>query len=50
MYEEIQRDFQRTAPFVMLWQQIEQIAKREGVEGLSLGGPITSAAYWKVTK
>lgn len=50
MYEKMQRDFLATAPFVMMFQQIEQVAKQDNVKGLSLGGPITSAAYWKVTK
>lgn len=50
MYEEIQRKFQETAPFIIMFQKIEQAAMRENVQGLSLGGPITAAAYWLVTK
>jgi len=50
LYEEIQRKFQETSPFVIMFQKIEQAATRENVQGLSLGGPITAAAYWLVTK
>jgi len=50
LYEEIQRRFQETSPFVIMFQKIEQAALRENVQGLSLGGPITAAAYWLVTK
>lgn len=50
LYEEIQRRFQETSPFVIMFQRIEQAAARENVQGLSLGGPITAAAYWLVTK
>jgi peptide/nickel transport system substrate-binding protein len=50
MYVELQRDFQKEAPFVMMFQQIEQMGMKRAVEGLSLGQAITSASYWKVTK
>jgi peptide/nickel transport system substrate-binding protein len=50
MYRELQRDFQAQAPFVMMFQQIEQMGLQDNVNGMSLGGPITSASYWKVTK
>ena len=50
LYEEMQREFQARAPFVMMFQQIEQIGLQRNVESLSLGGAITAAAYWPVTK
>ncbi|UOM34715.1 ABC transporter substrate-binding protein [Acuticoccus sp. I52.16.1] len=50
MYEEIQQTFLETAPFVIMFQKIEQAAMRDNVEGLSLGQAITAAAYWKVSK
>ncbi|AUQ66511.1 ABC transporter substrate-binding protein [Phaeobacter sp. HS012] len=50
MYHEIQAQFRDTAPFAVMFQLIEQAGMADNVEGLSLGGAITSAAYWDVTK
>ena len=50
MYEEIQREFLETAPFAIMFQNIEQMGMTENVEGLTLGAAITSAAYWPVTE
>jgi peptide/nickel transport system substrate-binding protein len=37
MYEEIQAEFRKTSPFVMLFQQTEVAAYRSNVEGLRIG-------------
>jgi ABC-type transport system substrate-binding protein len=37
MYEEIQAEFRKTSPFVMLFQQTEVAAYRSNVEGLKIG-------------
>ena len=50
LYEDMQREFQARAPFVMMFQQIEQMGLQKNVEHLSLGAAITAAAYWPVTK
>ncbi|WP_420393960.1 ABC transporter substrate-binding protein [Acuticoccus sp.] len=50
MYEEMQQEFLDTAPFIIMFQQIEQAAMKENVEGLSLGQAITAVSYWNVTK
>ncbi|MBL4646111.1 MAG: ABC transporter substrate-binding protein, partial [Rhizobiales bacterium] len=50
MYEDIQREHQATSPFGVMFQKIEQTGLQNNVKGLSLGGAITAAAYWKVTK
>ena len=50
MYEEIQREFLKTAPFAIMFQQTEQAAQQANVENLTLGAAITSVAYWPVTK
>lgn len=50
MYGEIQRLHQMFSPFVVMFQRIEQVARRSGVEGFSAGGSIHSAFYWNVTK
>ena len=50
MYEEIQRISQAESPFAPMFQRIEQVASRKGVEGFSAGGSIHSAFYWPVTK
>lgn len=50
MYEEIQREFQKTSPFAIMFQKIEQIGRKENVKDLNLGGAITAVSYWPVTK
>lgn len=42
VYEEIQREHQKTSPFVMLFQQIEVAAMRKNVSGYEIG-PISGA-------
>lgn len=50
MYEEIQAEFRKTSPFVMLYQQIEVAAFRSDVQGLQIG-PTSDATYmFKVSK
>lgn len=50
MYRAIQIEHQKTSPFVMLFQKIEQTGIRKGVEGLLTGSAISSVYYWTVTK
>lgn len=50
MYHEIQATFRDTSPFAVLFQKIEQTGLSGSVENLNLGGAITAAAYWPVTK
>jgi peptide/nickel transport system substrate-binding protein len=50
MYEEMQADFRKNSPFIMLFQQVEVAAMRSGVNNLVLG-PTSDATYmFKVTK
>lgn len=50
MYIEIQKTHQQISPFAPMFQKIEQVARRDKVEGFVLGSAITSAFYWSVTK
>lgn len=50
MYEQLQRDFQATAPFVIMFQKTEQFGRQAKVQNFTIGGPVTAAAYWPVTK
>lgn len=50
LYQEIQRIHQRTSPFAPMFQQIEQVAMRDEVEGFNAGGSIHSVFYWPVNK
>ncbi len=50
MYEEIQTIHQTESPFIPMFQRIEQVASRKGVEGFSAGGSVHNAFYWPVTK
>ncbi|MFK7855672.1 MAG: ABC transporter substrate-binding protein [Granulosicoccus sp.] len=50
MYEAIQREFQKTAPFAILFQKIEQTGRAASVQNLNLGSAVTSVSYWPVTK
>ena len=50
MYEEIQAEFRKTSPFVMLYQQTEVAAFRSDVEGLKLGPTSDTTYMFKVSK
>ncbi len=50
MYIDIQREHQRTSPFVPMFQKIEQVGRRANVKGFVTGSAITAAFYWTVTK
>ena len=50
MYEAIQREHQRTSPFAVMFQKIEQTGRSANVQNLNLGGAITAVSYWVVTK
>ncbi len=50
MYVDIQREWQKTSPFVPMFQKIEQVARRSNVQGFVTGSAITAAFYWPVTK
>lgn len=50
MYEEMQRKHQMESPFGVMFQKIEQTARRNNVTNFTVGGAITAAAYWPVTK
>jgi peptide/nickel transport system substrate-binding protein len=44
MYQEIQAEFRKSSPFVMLYQQTEVAAHRSNVEGLKIG-PTSDSTY-----
>ena len=44
MYQDLQAEFRKTSPFVMLYQQTEVAAFRNNVEGLKLG-PTSDSTY-----
>jgi len=50
MYIDLQTDFQKVAPFGILFQQVEQNAMKENVENWVAGGATTAVSYWVVTK
>jgi peptide/nickel transport system substrate-binding protein len=50
MYEEIQAEFRKTSPFVMLFQQTEVAAFRSDVQGLKLGPTSDTTYMFKVSK
>ena len=50
MYEELQAEFRKTSPFVMLYQQTEVAAYRSNVEGLKLGPTFDTNYMFKVAK
>ena len=50
MYEEIQREFQTTSPFAIMFQQTQQTGRKATVSGLKLGGAVSQVAYWTVVK
>jgi peptide/nickel transport system substrate-binding protein len=50
MYLELQREHQQTSPFVIMFQDIEILAKRANVEGFVLGPSFDSNFYQFITK
>jgi peptide/nickel transport system substrate-binding protein len=50
MYEEMQADFRKTSPFIMLFQQVEVAAHRSDVAGLKLGPTSDTTYMYKVSK
>ncbi len=50
MYEEMQAEFRKNSPFVMLFQQTEVAAFRSDVEGLKLGPTSDTTYMFRVSK
>ena len=50
MYEEMQAEFRKTSPFIMLFQQLEVAAMRSDVNNLKIGPTSDSTYMFKVTK
>ncbi|MEF2071493.1 ABC transporter substrate-binding protein [Consotaella aegiceratis] len=50
MYAEIQRTNQELSPFTYIFQLQEQDGAAKGVDGFGMGGAVSSAFYWPVTK
>jgi peptide/nickel transport system substrate-binding protein len=50
MYEEMQADFRKNSPFIMLYQQTEVAAFRSDVEGLKLGPTSDTIYMFRVSK
>ena len=50
MYEELQAEFRKTSPFVMLYQQIEVAAYRNNLDGLKLGPSFSNNYMFNVSK
>ena len=50
MYADIQAEFRRTSPFIMLYQQTEVASMRSNVDGLKLGPTSDSTYMFNVSK
>ena len=50
MYEDMQAEFRKTSPFIMLFQQTEVATFRSNVEGLRIGSTSDSTYMFRVTK
>jgi peptide/nickel transport system substrate-binding protein len=50
MYEELQREHQKTSPFVIMFQDIEVIAERNNVTGMIWGPSFDDNKYWQGRK
>ena len=50
MYEDMQADFRKNSPFVMLFQQVEVAAYRSDVVGLKIGPTSDSTYMFRVSK
>ena len=50
MYQDIQAEHQKSSPFGVMFQQIEQNGMRSNVENFVAGGATTAVSYWVITK
>ena len=50
MYEEMQADFRKNSPFIMLYQELEVAAMRSGVKNLKIGPTSDSTYMFRVVK
>ena len=50
MYEEMQAEFRKTSPFIMLFQQLEVAAMRSDVNNLKIGSTSDSTYMFRVSK
>ncbi len=50
MYEDMQADFRKNSPFVMLFQQVEVAAYRSDVAGLKIGPTSDTTYMFRVSK
>ncbi len=50
LYQDLQAEFRKTSPFVMLWQQTEVAAFRSNVDGLKIGPTSDSTYMFNVSK
>lgn len=50
MYEDLQREWVKVSPFVVMFQQIEVQAVRKNVEGLQIGPSFDTNFFYTVTK
>ncbi len=50
MYEDMQAEFRKTSPFIMLYQQTEVAAARSNVAGLKLGATSDTTYLFQVSK
>jgi peptide/nickel transport system substrate-binding protein len=50
MYEDLQAEFRKTSPFIMLYQQTEVAAVRSNVDGLKLGPTFDTNYMFNVSK
>ena len=49
-YEAVQREHQKTSPFVILFQQIEVAAHGKGVDGFVIGPSSDTNFFWNIAK
>ncbi len=50
MYEEMQAEFRKTSPFIMLFQQLEVAAMRSDVNNLKIGPTSDTTYMFRVSK
>lgn len=50
MYEDMQAEFRKTSPFIMLYQQTEVAAVRSNVDGVKIGPTSDTDYMFKISK
>jgi peptide/nickel transport system substrate-binding protein len=50
IYQELQREHQKTSPFIIMYQEAEVVARRANVDGFVIGPSFDNNFYMNIAK